>query len=1092
MGDKGTELEVNMRDLGPEPHEQNNSGLKELIKTLIKKVTEMESKVSEVGEKMDILRQEVHSSLLRRQSSRHSSSISSSSSAFIYTGRRGEDQGLSHSPERGRPILDEMDTITENDVASYSHRSNIRQNHSAPNLMSPQENVDIAPSFHPNISPSNSDSHLGIEGPVNYGKKEGEQVLGKSGDSGDSLNGYASPSEKRQKKDSVASFSSSGFDFGQDTLTRNSSETEVKEIDDDDEASTTEDTERKAVTFGGNVTDSEAAFDQDQNDFEVREDNTKENLEEIEPEVKKRPRQKGPNGLNFDIVSSSVSRVSQVPSKVGAPRKIPYSSLKGKQTKFAWDNRPDFLMNSFTVVEGAEEVKPKPKQDDKSLNMAPLLPPNQQHQQQQAAQSQKQQQQQQQQTVAPSLKQQQQQQPAAPKQQEHQTPTFPQSPEFATNNQVLPPSGLKNEHGDEDNRFREEAHEEMLQSGPPYRRMGVLSNGSLIRNGLGQRHRDQVEDAHIQELIQREKDHAHECSDVKSSGVDTVICLDVSDSMQGDNLEKGITAIRQLLDGFENNSIEYDLEENVALVTFGKRNTIVQHLTNDFDRIRKTLECLEVGGPSPLWLGLALALTELNERGGIVDVGQLKVRPRIILITDGFATEKHRLSGTDSSRVEPQAFQELQQLLASKRDVVHGIDCLLVSDNYAKDVLATVSNNRLFPLDCIEYLTQHFRIQEKASEVFRRLRGGSLTFAQVPEDLAKSQLNHLAQNEVLLMLKSLDLGQQGGSLDPDASISLPITENQSRESPRQSPVREPNPQPTEEDHLSTQNQGARPKQKSLGNPLPQTLSGASQDLMESKLPSDPLSLGSLEGPESLEPIVDEVTAPEFGATIKANPDWVGYQTRHSLTGTVISKRKNGMVKVVWSDGTIDKLRYGVGGVYDITLVKNQGGEQAVMSIGALVVRGPDWRWGEQDGREGNTGVVLKIEKSVLHVIWQHGGQGNYRYGYSKKYDVKLLEPGPKAGPSPSPPVDPRVLWQVCDPEGIWRPFPPEVNATTEKMFQKSPTIAFLVKIQNRQCKVLLGEKKLCDLLTQKNYPIRREEAPGSDTGSQSGTSENQQ
>ncbi|WAR00379.1 hypothetical protein MAR_024751 [Mya arenaria] len=761
MGDKGTELEVNMRDLGPEPHEQNNSGLKELIKTLIKK--------------------EVHSSLLRRQSSRHSSSISSSSSAFIYTGRRGEDQGLSHSPERGRPILDEMDTITENDVASYSHRSNIRQNHSAPNLMSPQENVDIAPSFHPNISPSNSDSHLGIEGPVNYGKKEGEQVLGKSGDSGDSLNGYASPSEKRQKKDSVASFSSSGFDFGQDTLTRNSSETEVKEIDDDDEASTTEDTERKAVTFGGNVTDSEAAFDQDQNDFEVREDNTKENLEEIEPEVKKRPRQKGPNGLNFDIVSSSVSRVSQVPSKVGAPRKIPYSSLKGKQTKFAWDNRPDFLMNSFTVVEG-----------------------------------------------------------------------------------------LKNEHGDEDNRFREEAHEEMLQSGPPYRRMGVLSNGSLIRNGLGQRHRDQVEDAHIQELIQREKDHAHECSDVKSSGVDTVICLDVSDSMQGDNLEKGITAIRQLLDGFENNSIEYDLEENVALVTFGKRNTIVQHLTNDFDRIRKTLECLEVGGPSPLWLGLALALTELNERGGIVDVGQLK------------------------------AFQELQQLLASKRDVVHGIDCLLVSDNYAKDVLATVSNNRLFPLDCIEYLTQHFRIQEKASEVFRRLRGGSLTFAQVPEDLAKSQLNHLAQ---------------------------------SRESPRQSPVREPNPQPTEEDHLSTQNQGARPKQKSLGNPLPQTLSGASQDLMESKLPSDPLSLGSLEGPESLEPIVDEVTAPEFGATIKANPDWVGYQTRHSLTGTVIR-----MVKVVWSDGTIDKLRYGVGGVYDITLVKNQGGEQAVMSIGALVVR----------------------------------------------------------------------------------------------------------------------------------------------------------
>jgi len=42
---------------------------------------------------------------------------------------------------------------------------------------------------------------------------------------------------------------------------------------------------------------------------------------------------------------------------------------------------------------------------------------------------------------------------------------------------------------------------------------------------------------------------AQACQDLKSNGVDTVICLDVSDSMAGEPVEKAKEAIGDLLNG---------------------------------------------------------------------------------------------------------------------------------------------------------------------------------------------------------------------------------------------------------------------------------------------------------------------------------------------------------------------------------------------------------------------------------------------------------------------------------------------------------------------------------------------------------------
>lgn len=53
------------------------------------------------------------------------------------------------------------------------------------------------------------------------------------------------------------------------------------------------------------------------------------------------------------------------------------------------------------------------------------------------------------------------------------------------------------------------------------------------------------------------------------------------------------------LSGFENNAIYNDLEENVAITTFGKENKILCHLTNDYGLLRDSIGTVP---KSPLFL----------------------------------------------------------------------------------------------------------------------------------------------------------------------------------------------------------------------------------------------------------------------------------------------------------------------------------------------------------------------------------------------------------------------------------------------------------------------------------------------------------
>ena len=81
-----------------------------------------------------------------------------------------------------------------------------------------------------------------------------------------------------------------------------------------------------------------------------------------------------------------------------------------------------------------------------------------------------------------------------------------------------------------------------------------------------------------------------------------------------------------------------------------------------------------------------------------------------------------------------------------------------------------------------------------------------------------------------------------------------------------------------------------------------------------------------------------------------------------------------------------------------------------LSVGLRVVRGPDWKWGDQDGGEGHAGTVVEIgglsksgENKDTHrpsphgtviLQWDAGVRTNYRVGHQSAYDIRVLDSAP--------------------------------------------------------------------------------------------------
>lgn len=70
-----------------------------------------------------------------------------------------------------------------------------------------------------------------------------------------------------------------------------------------------------------------------------------------------------------------------------------------------------------------------------------------------------------------------------------------------------------------------------------------------------------------------------------------------------------------------------------------------------------------------------------------------------------------------------------------------------------------------------------------------------------------------------------------------------------------------------------------------------------------------------------------------------------------------------------------------------------------MDVGVRVVRGPDWKWNDQDDGEGHVGTLISpygnkyptVQSGSVFVQWDSGRIGNYRVGFEDYCDLLVLD-----------------------------------------------------------------------------------------------------
>lgn len=60
-------------------------------------------------------------------------------------------------------------------------------------------------------------------------------------------------------------------------------------------------------------------------------------------------------------------------------------------------------------------------------------------------------------------------------------------------------------------------------------------------------------------------------------------------------------------------------------------------------------------------------------------------------------------------------------------------------------------------------------------------------------------------------------------------------------------------------------------------------------------------------------------------------------------------------------------------------------------LGSRMMRGPDWKWGEQDGGGNGTIVGTGGKPQWVQVHWDGGQENDYRYGAAGKFDVEVID-----------------------------------------------------------------------------------------------------
>ncbi|XP_069137460.1 uncharacterized protein [Argopecten irradians] len=203
----------------------------------------------------------------------------------------------------------------------------------------------------------------------------------------------------------------------------------------------------------------------------------------------------------------------------------------------------------------------------------------------------------------------------------------------------------------------------------------------------------------------------------------TVLCIDVSESMKGESLQKLKDCAEKFRNDIEDNTVEVDLEENVGVVLFGGQGVEIKLIpTNDYNKLNETINQLDIRAGENCSLLEALIASVLLLFGTDPDedpyfvVGDHRLYnlyPRIILMSDGLIAGKGRKECIDK-KVYDAVCTYLPTLLRASSNNCR-ISCVLLGDEESGRILMSdlskeTESDAVDPTQ-IQWLSHYFRLE---------------------------------------------------------------------------------------------------------------------------------------------------------------------------------------------------------------------------------------------------------------------------------------------------------------------------------------------------------------------------------------------
>ncbi|KAJ8304134.1 hypothetical protein KUTeg_017717 [Tegillarca granosa] len=198
--------------------------------------------------------------------------------------------------------------------------------------------------------------------------------------------------------------------------------------------------------------------------------------------------------------------------------------------------------------------------------------------------------------------------------------------------------------------------------------------------------------------------------------------IDTSECYIAEDIMRIKSGCNKLIACIEDVAISENIEENLAVVTVGKRVKIAHHLTNDYESVTDCINKLRVtGGPCLLMEGLFTSLRIImNQECCFWSVNNYMVPSRIILITDGYDSIADFLDGVGSlhkTEVQEKITKFCEHLTRFK---LAKVACVPVRDDYCQPLLKKIAESthgKIILLADIQRLGRHYKNAKIADNI---------------------------------------------------------------------------------------------------------------------------------------------------------------------------------------------------------------------------------------------------------------------------------------------------------------------------------------------------------------------------------------